>query len=88
MTRRRSYWSSAQEAFRIPPGETVEQVVEPGTCRGLRLLEGTAEGLGREQAIRLQSLRGTDQVAPDGRRHLVGGIAAKTLYAEVLQRLT
>jgi hypothetical protein len=85
VTRRVSYWSSAQDSRPAPPGEGIEEVIEAGTRRGLRLIQRAAERLGGEQAGGIARLGGTDQAAPGRGRHLVGGVAPEALDPEPLE---
>ncbi len=67
----------------IPPFGAVEQIVEAGTPKRQDLVRGAAEGLGEEPAVRVGGLGRRDQGLPDLGRHLVGGIAAEALEAEL-----
>ncbi len=71
--------------LQVPPGEGIEQVVEPGLRRGAGLLEGAAQVSAAKSAAWSALLGGADQAAPHVRRHLVGGIAPEARRRQGLE---
>ena len=67
----------------IPPLGAVEQEIEARVLQPQHLLGRAAEGLGEEPAARRLGLGSADDPLPDLRRHLIGGIAAKAVEAEI-----
>ena len=67
----------------VPPLGAVEQEVEAGRAQRQRLLRRAAERLGEEAARGVERLRLAHDRLPHLDRHLIGGIAAEPLEAEL-----
>ena len=67
----------------VPPLRAVEHVVEARRLERQHLLGRAAQRLGEEAALRVEGLGLLEDRPPDLDRHLIGGIAAKALEAEL-----
>ena len=72
-------------AAEVPPLRAVEDIFEARLCRLRGFHRRASERLRQKHNVRMVALRFRDEPPPEGLRHLIRGVAAKTLDAEADQ---